>query len=364
MKILFWKAAWAYNVADYNDALEKMEEVSTAAVTDFKAANPSYFCRAFLRTGTKCDVNVSNLAETFNGYIIQARTKHIIYMLEEIRSALMQRLVLKRQAMSKSNAILCPRIQKKLDKEKEEAANCVVMPSTDHLFQVTHKMDNLMINLKERTCTCRKWDLCGIPCCHAIACIFFMRMEAEPFVDECYSRDAYLRAYNGSIPPCEGERHWPRIDTPLQPPPIKIGPGRPRKNRRKDPHENPKKKGRLTRFGIMLTCSVCKSNEHTKRKCPDKFKHIEAHPKRSRGRPRKNDNGGASQCQPSEANQSQVTAEPARTGRGGRVIRGGRGSRGGKRSSGGRRLSGSFANYRGDGVYVRSDGRQIRTVSY
>lgn len=242
LKILFWKAAHAYNVADYNDALQKMAEVSSAAVDDFKAANPTCFCRAFIKTDTKCDVIVNNLAETFNGYIIQARTKHIIYMLEDIRSALMQRLVQKRQAMEKSTAIVCPRIQVKLNKEKEEAANCMAMPSSDILFQVNHRMDSLNVNLEKKTCTCRKWNLRGIPCCHAISCIFFLHMEAEAFVDECYLRATYLKAYNGSIPPCEGERHWPAIEYPLQPPPIKIGPGRPRKNRRKDPFESPKKR--------------------------------------------------------------------------------------------------------------------------
>ena len=57
---------------------------------------PKVFFKAFLKTDTKADVVINNLAKTFNGYMINAMTKHLIYMLEDIITALMQRLVMKR----------------------------------------------------------------------------------------------------------------------------------------------------------------------------------------------------------------------------------------------------------------------------
>ncbi|XP_010667686.1 uncharacterized protein LOC104884698 [Beta vulgaris subsp. vulgaris] len=243
MKLLFWKIAKAYNVANYNDALEELAELNSDAAIAFKAYNPKCFCRAFLDTSVKTNAITSNMAETFNVYIINARTKHMIYMLEDIRVALMQRLVLKRQEMTKCTSVLCPRIQAKLDLEKVKAADCDVLPSTDTLFNVQYYLDKLNVDLESKTCTCRKWDMLGIPCRHAIACIYFVHKEAEDFVHDSYKREVYLRAYVGSIPPVEGEKHWPRIESNISPPPIKIGPGRPRLNRRNDPFEDPKKPG-------------------------------------------------------------------------------------------------------------------------
>ena len=101
-------------MADYNEALDGMRILNHAAAGRFRGANPKVFCRAFFKTDTKADV-VNNLVETFNGYIINARTKHLIYMLEDIRTTLMQRLVMKRQGMEKTTSVLCPRIQAKLD---------------------------------------------------------------------------------------------------------------------------------------------------------------------------------------------------------------------------------------------------------
>lgn len=42
---------------------------------------------------------VNNIAETFNAYIVQAIAKHLLFMLEDIRIALMQRIVVKRGLM-------------------------------------------------------------------------------------------------------------------------------------------------------------------------------------------------------------------------------------------------------------------------
>ena len=129
MKLMFWKAAKAYNIAYYNEAIEELEKVNPVAAAGFKGSNPKILCRAFMKTLTKADVIMNNIAKTLNGYIINARTKHKIYMLEDIRTVLMQRLVLKRQEIEKSSIMVCPRIQAKLEIEKEETANCFIMPS-------------------------------------------------------------------------------------------------------------------------------------------------------------------------------------------------------------------------------------------
>ncbi|XP_021763955.1 uncharacterized protein LOC110728619 [Chenopodium quinoa] len=187
--------------------------------------------------------------------------------------------------MEKWSGVLCPRIQEKLDKEKHKATYCDVHPSTDQLFNVIHGLNLLVVNLEEKTCSCRKWEMVGISCCHVVACIFFMNKEAEDYVERCYTREAYLQAYAGSIPPFEGERFWPKVQCPLDPPPIKIGPGRPRKNIIRDPFENPKKPGCLTKSGVKMTCSLCKYKGHNKRRCPNKDT-IPPPTKRHRGRPR------------------------------------------------------------------------------
>ncbi|KAK9048569.1 hypothetical protein SSX86_032465 [Deinandra increscens subsp. villosa] len=285
LKSVFWKAVRAYSEADYKLAIEDMKKISTDAVTDFIKQNPKCFCRCYLVTDSKADVVVNNMAETFNGFIIQSRSKHIINMLEDIRVAIMTRLVNKEREMVNKNFIVCPRVQKKLDKEKAKAYKCNISPSTKVLFQVK-ELDEVCVDIEKKTCTCRKWNLTGIPCFHACAVYGFLQLPVEEYVDHYYSKEMYLKAYENYIPPLPSEKYWPQVDLPLDPPPIKIGPGRPKKNRKKDPHEDPKKPGKLTRHGVKMSCSVCKSRTHNIRTCPNKGK-VLIQPKKPRGRPRK-----------------------------------------------------------------------------
>ena len=58
--------------------------------------------------------------------------------------------------MEKSFVVVCPRIQAKLEIEKEEVVNCFLMPSTNLIFQVNHKMDSIAINLEAKSYTYKK----------------------------------------------------------------------------------------------------------------------------------------------------------------------------------------------------------------
>ncbi|KAL2896105.1 Retrotransposon-derived protein PEG10 [Bienertia sinuspersici] len=232
----------------------------------------------------------------------------------------------------------------------------------NQVFNVKHKLDQLNVDLQNRSCTCRKWDATEIPCCHVIACIYFQNKDAESFVDGFYKGSCYLKAYVGSIPPYEGERHWPRVEFKLNPPPIEIGLSRPRKNRIKDPFEQPKKPGILSRHGMEMSCSICKAKGHKKRKCPNKDTAVantqastsNAPPaKKPRSGPKKNvgpqPNAGPQNCNTPTTDASthhhQTTAQPTQLGRGGRMILGGMGVR----SEPTRRGSG-FRHGRGNGT--------------
>ena len=87
------------------------------------------------------------MAGTFNAYIVQARTKHIIYMHQDIRLVLMERIVLKRTTMEKETDDVCPRIRVKLEKDREESRNCHPLPLGNRTFEVTHKLDSVHVDI-------------------------------------------------------------------------------------------------------------------------------------------------------------------------------------------------------------------------
>ncbi|XP_076925285.1 uncharacterized protein LOC143588058 [Bidens hawaiensis] len=262
LKTYYWQTCRAYNEPDFNDAIKEMRAISNDAVDDFMKQNPNCFVRCFLKGNTCCDVIVSNMAETFNGTIVEARAMHIIDMLESIRLTTMTRIITKHSEMLAEDVVVCPRIQKKLDRAKKWAHKCAVFPSAYNVFQVKDFADDLAVDLNNRTCSCRKWDLTGLP-----KLLGFLEEMLEQFVSDCYLKDTYLRSYSYTIPPLPSERYWPKVDYPLDPPPIKSQPGRPKTKRKKDSHEVPKNPCKLTKHGGEMSCSNCKESGHNIRTC-------------------------------------------------------------------------------------------------
>ncbi|GAV92128.1 hypothetical protein CFOL_v3_35509, partial [Cephalotus follicularis] len=73
-----------------------------------------HWCKAYFSTQPKCDIIDNNLAETFNGWILQDRTKAIVSMLEDIRVAIMKRIHEEKIYADKWSGDTAPRIMKKI----------------------------------------------------------------------------------------------------------------------------------------------------------------------------------------------------------------------------------------------------------
>ena len=132
---------------------------------------------------------LNNLCECFNKYILEAREKSILTMCETIRYKLMNRFFVKRNVVEKYSGLICPKIQKKLDKNKKLFVRYWLQPSILRKFQIKCPGYKHIVDLDEKTCSCRKWNLSGIPCPHAISTIWFNKEKVKMYVDGYYSID-------------------------------------------------------------------------------------------------------------------------------------------------------------------------------
>ncbi|MBA0777827.1 hypothetical protein Gotri_005796 [Gossypium trilobum] len=92
-------------------------------------------------------------------------------ILEIIKRKVMTRLVSIREATENYLGPLCPRIHKKLSEIPIYARN--------EKFEVECGLSKKhVVNLLNSSCSCRKWDLLGIPCKHAISCMQLLTVLA------------------------------------------------------------------------------------------------------------------------------------------------------------------------------------------
>ncbi|XP_012852538.1 PREDICTED: uncharacterized protein LOC105972143 [Erythranthe guttata] len=239
LKELLWRAATSTRIVDFNAAMDELKSVHIKAFQWLSGRSPQHWSISYFSTSLKCDMLLNNLCESFNGMIIKARDHPIISMLELIRLMLMKRIHQQRDLVSKSSSILCPKIQFMVDELKKKAMEYMVEWNGHDQFEVIGAFhEKYTVHLGEKTCSCRKWDLSGIPCKHAIAGMFYMHYKPEDYVVDWYKKDVYLKAYSRLMNPMRGPEVWPKSTRiPLHPPLVEKLPGRPKKIRRKQPGE-------------------------------------------------------------------------------------------------------------------------------
>jgi len=241
-----------------------------AAFEYLEKIDPSGWSRSWFNDYPKCNILVNNISECFNSYILKAHDKTILTMLEMIKKQLQRRYQVKRDGIKTLKGKLCPRIVDKLEVIGEEATNCLSHYAGDDLFEVEQGRRTYVVDLRKRTCGCRKWEMTGIPCAHAHSAITFHGHKLEDYVDHCYSIEMYKKVYAPIIYPIPSEKQWILTHhSVLEPPRLRVTLGRPRKVRTRAPDESrdPKNPHRMRKFGLRGKCGYCKMLGHNSRTC-------------------------------------------------------------------------------------------------
>ncbi|KAE8814794.1 hypothetical protein D1007_07794 [Hordeum vulgare] len=209
-------------------------------------------CRPFI---------VNNLSEVFNKYILDVRRKPIRTMCDGIKDKQMVRWHRNRESGKTTRWRITPHYSETLEIEKERAKYCKPIQAGVNLWQVTCGQQTHAVNLELQTCGCRKWNLTGIPCNHAISAINKAKRFPKDFLSTFFKKQFYLAAYEPMIFPIPGEHNWTR--TPgldIEPPAFKVKRGRMKQKRIKENFEVPKPKD-SSRMGTLI-CGNCGLQGH------------------------------------------------------------------------------------------------------
>ncbi|GJZ32417.1 multidrug resistance-associated protein 5 [Tanacetum coccineum] len=79
-----------------------------------------------------------------------------------------------------------------------------VIPAGGNLFEVRLGSEGFTVDEEKRTCSCRMWQLSGIPCVHATKLIFLINKVPESYVPAWFEIDMYYVAYHNfvKLSPC------------------------------------------------------------------------------------------------------------------------------------------------------------------
>ncbi len=166
--------------------------------------------------------------------------------------------------------VICPKIGKKLERNKLEAKNYICRWSNQMQFEVDSAHESRrVVDLQGRTCGCGRWQLNGIPCPHAVCAIYLNKGKPENYVSHWYMMDTYRKSYASGICPMPGPDEWP-VDEgvePIEPPQPRKQRGRPKKQRKRGVNEQPDESIKVSRKGYDVRCGNCGEKGHNARSC-------------------------------------------------------------------------------------------------
>ncbi|KAK7255336.1 hypothetical protein RIF29_28743 [Crotalaria pallida] len=277
LKDLVWVAARANTKEEWKTAMDNMKKDFEGAWLELCQIFPEQWTRSHYSTYTKCDLQVNNMCEAFNKAILDYRDAPIISLMEGLKHYLTERIVKQRKMMERYRGDICPIIQKNLEKVKRAADQWEPQWAGDehyNLFQVVKgDKDKYSVDLSQNKCACGKWELSGVPCCHAIACMWVTNKRPEDFVEPCYRKSTYMETYSHIILPNNGPKLWPKVDSePVKPPYMRRAPGRPKKQRTRtnDEPRKPSNPYKLKRHYKTTKCSACGGLGHNRASCKGK----------------------------------------------------------------------------------------------
>lgn len=266
---LLWEAAHALTVIEFEAKILEIEEISQEAAYWIRRIPPRLWATAYFE-GTRFGHLTANIVESLNTWILEASGLPIIQMMECIRRQLMTWFNERRETSMQWTSILVPTAERRVAEALERARTYQVLRANEAEFEVISHEGTNIVDIRNRCCLCRGWQLYGLPCAHAVAALLSCRQNVHRFTESCFTVATYRKTYSQTIHPIPDKSLWKElsegdpnankaVEIIINPPKSLRPPGRPRKKR-----VRAEDRGRVKR---VVHCSRCNQTGHFRTTC-------------------------------------------------------------------------------------------------
>lgn len=266
---LLWEAANCLTIIEFEAKVLEIEEVSQDAAYWIRRIPPRLWATAYFE-GHRFGHLTANIVEALNSWILDASGLPIIQMMECIRRQLMTWFNERRETSMQWTSILVPSAERSVAEALERARTYQVLRANEAEFEVISHEGTNIVDIRNRCCLCRGWQLYGLPCAHAVAALLSCRQNVHRFTESCFTVATYRKTYSQTIHPIPDKSLWKELsegdanvsqalEVTINPPKSLRPPGRPRKKR-----VRAEDRGRVKR---VVHCSRCNQTGHFRTTC-------------------------------------------------------------------------------------------------
>lgn len=256
----FYDAAYAPTLEGFRKCTESIKNISPEAYEWVVQSEPEHWANAFFR-GSRHNHLTSDIAESFYSWVSELPGLPIVQLIDTMRRKMMELIYTRRVESDLWSTRLTPSSEEKLQKESTRARSLEVLFSPGSTSEVRDDSDAIhVVNVDHWDCSCRGWQITGLPCMHALAVFEHTDRNVNDYCSKYFTVETYQLTYSESINPVPtAGRPVHRESSPVQvhPPCVRRPAGRP-------------KKRRIRSQGVVkrpLHCSRCKGLGHNKATC-------------------------------------------------------------------------------------------------
>lgn len=256
-----YAAAYSTTPEGFQKCIESIKSISLEAYNWVIESEPVHWANAFF-PGARYNHMTSNFGEMFFSWASDAHELPITQMVETIRGKIMELVYTRRATSNHWLSRLTPYREDRLEKESIRVCSLQVFNSdpAGNKFEVRGDYTEV-VDISNYACSCKLWQLTGIPCYHAIAVIGCLGRDPYDYCARYFTAECYRLTYSESVQPISSEdkKDLSQAIVTVTPPPTRRPPGRP----------PTKKLGMQEASKRQLQCSRCKCIGHNKSTCKE-----------------------------------------------------------------------------------------------
>lgn len=258
----FYAAAYATSPESFQRSIESIKSISLEAYNWIVQSEPLNWANSYFH-GARYNHMASNFGELFYSWASDAHELPITQMVDVIRGKIMELIYTRRADSIQWLTRLTPSMEENLKKENHKVPPLQVLLSAGSTFEV--RGDTIeMVDIDHWDCSCKGWQLTGLPCCHAIAVLGCMGRSPYDYCSRYFTTESYRLTYSESVNPIPNAdvpvlKDSSQLTVTVTPPPTRRPPGRP----------TTKRYGSQEVVKRQLQCSRCKGHGHNKSTCKE-----------------------------------------------------------------------------------------------
>ncbi|GMN25940.1 hypothetical protein TIFTF001_001122 [Ficus carica] len=254
---------------EFESKFTEMVEISQDVLSWFQQFPPQLWAVAYFE-GVRYGHFTLGVTELLYNWALECHELPIVQMMEYIRQQLTSWFNERRDMGMRLTSILVPSAEKRILEAIADARCYQVLRANEVEFEIVSTERTNIVDIRTRICSCRRWQIYGLPCAHAAAALISCGHNVHLFAEPCFTVASYRETYSQLINPIPDKNLWKdcgegteggsaKAEITIRPPKTRRPPGRPKKKvLRVENFKRPKR---------VVQCGRCHMLGHSQKKC-------------------------------------------------------------------------------------------------